>query len=525
MFRQRQTVKSTASPASGAALRSSFVLGKAFRLSAAMLIVLSSVPLAVGITASLRPGQLASGLKVLEDWRDHAFAAAKRHFDLPQSTGAQRVQAPAWQPAVAPASTVGSGGQAVLSYGDRLKITFYESLGVALGDGGNGHDQTIATIFPRMDLSAEYSVDEGGRLNIPRLGEFPAAGRPIAAVQSAMSTAFVAMTGRPADVQVAIVERQPIYVLGTVRNAGAFKHAPGMTLLQALADAGGISSDTAHMSWAIEGIRETQRLHQAEARLDRLLIDRARLVALNGNSNDLTLPTSITSRLSGAAARDGLKAAVEGAQAALTLERARYQQQLSLAERQVSIANIELDAQNTRVEQLGALLAKKSERLHGLEGIASKGSVPQFKLTDVGADVAETIARREDLRVSLAQSQRRLIEAQMAMVKIQLDHAAGIERDLSAIQQEIEDCSESIAAMRAVTLVLQRSIPEIGGGAIAGASVPSFTVVRRVADHVTTFAATETTPLVPGDVVRVELASRADTTATGRTHDVTSLQK
>ena len=68
---------------------------------------------------------------------------------------------------------------AIITYGDRLKITFFESLGVPLDEQRRASDHVVATVFPRMDLSAEYAVDEGGNVNIPKLGQFATAGRTI----------------------------------------------------------------------------------------------------------------------------------------------------------------------------------------------------------------------------------------------------------------------------------------------------------------------------------------------------------
>ena len=73
----------------------------------------------------------------------------------------------------------------------------------------------------------------------------------------------------------------------TVRNAGTFKHTPGMTVLQALAGAGGTDLGTADTSKAIESIRETERLHQAQDRFDRLLVKQARLIAQRDNSDTM----------------------------------------------------------------------------------------------------------------------------------------------------------------------------------------------------------------------------------------------
>ncbi len=489
-----------------------------FRRSLMTFVLLSSAPLGIGILVSLPPAQLAAGLKLFTDIRSDLIPGYAHRSEVARLPGSQAMEtqnAPSnW---TAPAVSQFNDHD-VLAYGDRVKVTFYESLGVSVeGPPGSG-DHAIATIFPRMDLSAEYSVDEGGNLILPKLGQFKAVSEPVTAVQAALSAAFRRAIGRSADVQVAILDRQPVYVLGVVRNVGAFKHVPGMTLLQALADAGGINAVNTDTSKAIEGIRETQRLHQTAAKLDHLLINQARIVALKENSGSLALPASIKTRLAGTAPAEGLKAAVDGAQTALTVERARYEQQRSLAERQVRIAHVELEAQNARADQISALLAKKSDRLHELEGIASKGSVPQFKLTDVGADVSETIARREDLRVALAQSERRLVEAEIALAKIQLDYAAGIERELSVAQEEIDDCSRSIATMQAVTQLLRDSIPDPTDGSVANS--PTFRITRRIGDAVSTIPATETTLLLPGDVVRIELPGRVEPKAINPARDV-----
>jgi protein involved in polysaccharide export with SLBB domain len=407
----------------------------------------------------------------------------------------------------------------VITYGDRLKITFFESMGIGLNDGGAASEHVVATVFPRMDLSAEYAVDEGGTVNIPKLGQFMTANQSIPAIQSELAAAFSRTIGRTSDVHVAIVDRQPVYVLGAVRNAGTFKHTPGMIVLQALADAGGTDPGVADTSKAIESIRETERLRQAEGRYDRLMIKQARLVAQRESSDRIAVPANIKSRLSEAAPHDGLSALMAEAAVTLSVELKGYQQQLSLAQRQVEIARIEREAQGMRADQLKILLADKENRLHQLEEIAARGSVPNFKLTDVRADVSEVAVRQEDLRVAFAQAERRLVEAEMARTKIEFDHSVGLENELAATQQDIDDCAQAIASMRAVTLVLRNSLPQL-----ANDGTTSLRITRRGAGGLTVIPATDTTLLQPGDVVQVNFGKRTDAPASGIAQDTQHLQ-
>src|SRR4029077_12367140 len=99
-------------------------------------------------------------------------------------------------------------------------------------------------------------------------------------------------------------------VMGAVRGVGPYKHAPGMTVLQALATAGGHDTAASDTSTAIENIRETQRLRQAEDHLSSLLLKRAMLLAQRDNSDTMQAPPEIAARLSQAAPEDGLNAMI-----------------------------------------------------------------------------------------------------------------------------------------------------------------------------------------------------------------------
>ena len=304
-----------------------------------------------------------------------------------------------------PAASTGDGSS-LIAYGDRLKITFFERLQVALGANGTPQADAIATAFPRMDLSGEYTVDEAGGVNIPILGQFVAANESIPALQSSLAAAFGHSIGRAGDAHVAIVERQPVYVLGTVHNAGTYKYTPGMILLQALAAAGGASSDTVDTSQAIEGIREAERLRQSQQKMDRLVLAQARLAAQRDDAATMQLPQSILTKLALDAEHDRMNALVTDETVTLATGRRAYQQQLSLADRQVRIAQAELEAQNTRASQLKELRTQTESRLDQLQRIAARGSVSQYSLTDASVKLAELAARQEDLKVSIAQAER-----------------------------------------------------------------------------------------------------------------------
>jgi protein involved in polysaccharide export with SLBB domain len=490
--------------------------------------MLSAIPLAIGVWVVLPPARLNGASAMLLDLRTWLRATTGLYAD--PSAAADIATLP---PAPIPLALrpLNAPGGTMLAYGDQLKITFYESLSVALTPpGGTAHQ--VATIYPRMDLSGDYTVDADGLLAIPRIGTFNAAGQPITQLQSAMQAAFRQAFGRPIDMDTAIIARQPIYVLGAVRNAGAIPHRPGMTVLQVLAAAGGPAGAAAtDASAAIETIRERQRLRQAETATARLLIAQVRLAALRANADALSVPAATLARLNILATPAEVATLLAGARATLAMERSSFGQQAALAERQIAVARAGLAAQSMRVDQLADLIEKKNLRLRELQSIAARGSVAQFKLIELSAEIAEVVVRREDAGASVVQAERQVLEAEIVLARIKEQYTTGIEQQASAVQQQIDDAGPNIAAMQAVIHALAPAMPALAVPATAApvaatrsARLTGFTITRRTPAGPSAIRADTATMLQPGDVVEVGPTSQAGASGRPATTDFTLLQ-
>lgn len=473
------------------------------RLLAAGLV--SAVPIAVAIWVALPPERLAGLQTALATLRTQARALAGLTINAPAIATAPTPRPVVARPRPVPAEPR-SG--AILAYGDQLKITFYESFAVAVGAGTAG--EPVATIYPRLDLSGTYVIDADGQLSVPRLGTFRAAGEPMGQLQVALERGSERAFGRSADVHVAILAREPVYVLGAVRNAGAFAWRPGMTVLQALGAAGWQpAAAVADRSAAIEAIRERQRLRQAEVGAARLLVTLARLSALSAGTDRLPLPEAALAELHELVAPDEAATMIAGARATLVMELASFSQEVALAERQIAVARAGVAAQHVRVEQLADLIDKKNLRLRELQGIAARGSLAHFKLTDLTADISEVVARREDARASEVQAERQLLEAQIILARVNEQHTTSLDKQISAVRQQRDDAKSSIASMHAVLQVLT---PIAGADAGAGGPI-ALTITRRTPEGTSTLHADEATPLLPGDVVRIGRLEPADVAA------------
>lgn len=121
-------------------------------------------------------------------------------------------------------------------------------------------------------LSGDFRLGDSGEIDLPMLGRFPAAGRSPAGLARALDIALrQAGLEQAPSVAVEVARYRPIFVLGEVNKPGAFPYQPGMTVLSAVALAGGFTYR------AIEDRAEVVRPHhgrpgEARARRDSPLL-------------------------------------------------------------------------------------------------------------------------------------------------------------------------------------------------------------------------------------------------------------
>jgi polysaccharide export outer membrane protein len=103
-------------------------------------------------------------------------------------------------------------------------------------------DQLRLTVFGDPRLSGEYRVNDSGNIAVPLAGSVKAVG--LTSNELERSVAETLRRGgivRQPDVAVEITSYRPVFVLGEVRSPGQFPYQPGMTVLSAVALAGGFN--------------------------------------------------------------------------------------------------------------------------------------------------------------------------------------------------------------------------------------------------------------------------------------------
>jgi len=113
-----------------------------------------------------------------------------------------------------------SGSDYVLGPGDRVRI-------ITFGD---------------QQLTGEFRVNDSGFIAVPLLGNVQAAGLSPRQLESRVEAALTqAKLFKKPSVSVEVVAYRPIFVLGEVSKPGQYPYQPGMTVVAAVAIAGGFT--------------------------------------------------------------------------------------------------------------------------------------------------------------------------------------------------------------------------------------------------------------------------------------------
>jgi protein involved in polysaccharide export with SLBB domain len=140
--------------------------------------------------------------------------------------------------ALSPESVAGIGAQEVsfgAGAGEADTIDPVYSYRIQIGDPVIIH---LRGIYPR-DEQIEDIVDDAGNITLPFLGDIPAAGKSTSQVESDIRSAYID-GGYYRTITISVIMPQRTYFIrGEVRQPGRYPIVGGLTLMQAIATAGG----------------------------------------------------------------------------------------------------------------------------------------------------------------------------------------------------------------------------------------------------------------------------------------------
>lgn len=102
-------------------------------------------------------------------------------------------------------------------------------------------DQLRVIIFGEDNLSGEFFVDGRGSISLPLVGEVTAKGKTLRQFEQAITKALQNGYLKDPRVNAEVLNYRPYYILGEVENAGEYPYSDDLTVLNAIATAGGFT--------------------------------------------------------------------------------------------------------------------------------------------------------------------------------------------------------------------------------------------------------------------------------------------
>lgn len=102
-------------------------------------------------------------------------------------------------------------------------------------------DKVRVTVYGEPSLSGEFFISGSGIMSLPLIGEIKAGGMTLGQFQTAVQKALSDGYLKDPRVSAEVLTFRPFYILGEVEKPGTYPYTAGLTVLNAVATAGGFT--------------------------------------------------------------------------------------------------------------------------------------------------------------------------------------------------------------------------------------------------------------------------------------------
>lgn len=100
-------------------------------------------------------------------------------------------------------------------------------------------DKVRVTVFNEKDLSGDFDVNDQGLIALPLIGQVQVGGLTLSQAQELITQKYGKDYLVNPRVNVEVLNYRPFFILGEVKNPGSYPYVNGMTVVNAVALAGG----------------------------------------------------------------------------------------------------------------------------------------------------------------------------------------------------------------------------------------------------------------------------------------------
>ena len=139
-----------------------------------------------------------------------------------------------------------------------LRPGFAEDKAYTLGAG----DKLRITVYNETDLSGEFEISGQGFISVPLLGQVQVLGKTTAEVQAILTQKYGKDYLVNPSVSIEVLNYRPFFIIGEVNRPGSYPYVNGMTVINAVALAGGYTPRADHDGIKIKHSNQTTEQQQ-----------------------------------------------------------------------------------------------------------------------------------------------------------------------------------------------------------------------------------------------------------------------
>jgi polysaccharide export outer membrane protein/exopolysaccharide production protein ExoF len=361
-------------------------------------------------------------------------------------------------------------------------------------------------LFEWAALSGEFSVNSTGLLSMPVVGTFSVENRTTAEIGAIISERLKSTAGLIAGpaAAVEVAQYRPIYVVGVVEKPGEYAYRPGMSALQAVSIAGGFyRAETSMGRFERETIIAEGEIKVNETQFFALLLRRDRLQAEARKAATLTFSDDVARYADERLAEQGMREE----RALFVSRRVAVQSQLELLQQSKSLLEDELKtlaAKSVTQRKQNDLVRRELDNINSL---LSKGLAVSPRQLAVEQNLAQIESQALDLMLATARAKQEIGRIDRNIADAQNQRETDINRELRETQVTLKQTADRINSLRMLVYDSNMTGPRLQAQQARESARVRFSIVRRQDGALRELAVEETSPVLPGDIVKIERAT------------------
>lgn len=351
-------------------------------------------------------------------------------------------------------------------------------------------------------ITGNYTVGPAGTISVPFVGELPVTGKTTAEVAAAIGDSLQQKLGLPdrPEASVELAEFRPIFVSGDVQTPGRYPYDPQLTVLKALSIAGGLRRSETGQGGVRDFIMAQGNYEVMAAQRDGLLARRARLDAEAGGKDKIDFPPEL------ARTADGKKLMSDETNL-MQARQKRLKLQLGSLDDLKQLLQSEIESLQKKIETQGRQADLSRQELKGLGDLAGKGLVVNQRVLTLEQAIAELEGKLLDMNTAVLRAKQDIAKATQDAIALQNDRDTEIAQDRQQTEADLDALNLKMGMYSGLMTEALERAPD-AARSTNGDNRPeiAFSIVRTATDgKAGVVAADENTPVLPGDVIKVEV--------------------